>query len=737
MLMPFYRVTLLCGAMMISCAHAWAQFDSLKALSHYDVVWQEPGKGSFESMPLGNGDIGLNVWTELNGDVVFTIGKTDAWTEIPNTSWGLAKVGQLRVHVDTAAPRTPFLQVLRLASSEIEVRQGEIRLRLWVDANHPEIHVEMVATQAATMRITLEDWRQQAPANPSERGTDSEAVSPWRTVPDGRITADAIENEKNALEWYHRNGPKSDSHVANYTWGARVTGTGLIGVGRELSSARPATKQQVTVSVLTTTDGSESRWKEQIRLIARADTRLDAMTAWKAHTEWWKRFWERSWVFVDGDEDAERVTQGYVLQRYVSAASGRGAHAIKFNGSLFVMANPSVSVGRDANKNDILAPVSADFRSWGGQYWFQNTRPMYWPMLAEGDFDMMQPLFRQYLGEMRNNEPVVKQQYHHDGSYFAETSPWWGAIGYWPPEKAGAYTDFYFTPVLELSMMMLDYADFTGDRNFIAEMLLPVASRGVTFFDQHFGRDASGKLLLDPDNAIEMYWKVHDPAPDIAGLRAVLPRLLALPQDLTTQGERQQWQRLLGEVPPLPEGDKNGKRVLLPYTGPQTERTHNSENPELYSIYPFRLFGLDKPQVEMARDTFAERLIKTTGCWVQDPVQAAFLGDAALAKRDVIFDLTRKDKRVRFPAFWDQGHDYFPDEDNGGNGQMALQTMLLQADDHKILLTPAWPKEWNADFRLHAPEQTVIEGRVERGKLSRLVVTPTSRRNDVQVLTPQ
>ncbi len=32
-------------------------------------------------MPIGNGDIGLNVWVEPSGDLVFLIGKTDAWDE--------------------------------------------------------------------------------------------------------------------------------------------------------------------------------------------------------------------------------------------------------------------------------------------------------------------------------------------------------------------------------------------------------------------------------------------------------------------------------------------------------------------------------------------------------------------------------------------------------------------------------------------------------------------------------
>ena len=66
------------------------------AISSNDVVWTEPGHGSADSMPLGNGDIGLNVWTEQNGDVVFYIGKTDSWTENPVKTTGLAKVGKVR-----------------------------------------------------------------------------------------------------------------------------------------------------------------------------------------------------------------------------------------------------------------------------------------------------------------------------------------------------------------------------------------------------------------------------------------------------------------------------------------------------------------------------------------------------------------------------------------------------------------------------------------------------------------
>ncbi|MDB5147550.1 MAG: hypothetical protein JWQ57_1570, partial [Mucilaginibacter sp.] len=44
---------------------------SISQLDKYNVEWDTPGPTSTQSMPLGNGDIGLNVWFEKNGDLVF------------------------------------------------------------------------------------------------------------------------------------------------------------------------------------------------------------------------------------------------------------------------------------------------------------------------------------------------------------------------------------------------------------------------------------------------------------------------------------------------------------------------------------------------------------------------------------------------------------------------------------------------------------------------------------------
>ena len=39
-------------------------------LDNYNVVWRSPSQRPRDSMPTGNGKIGLNVWVEQNGDLV-------------------------------------------------------------------------------------------------------------------------------------------------------------------------------------------------------------------------------------------------------------------------------------------------------------------------------------------------------------------------------------------------------------------------------------------------------------------------------------------------------------------------------------------------------------------------------------------------------------------------------------------------------------------------------------------
>jgi alpha-L-fucosidase 2 len=693
-------------------------------LDAYNVTWDTPGPSSSQSMPTGNGDIGLNVWVEPNGDLCFLVAKTDAWgaaapgEKNPWISAGgiLMKLGKVRVSVSPnplLKSGAKFNQILRLHDNEIVVTEGAgekaVELRVWVDANHPVIRVESKSARPVTVKVTLDNWR--------IGSTGGDTVLP---------------KQANQVTWYHQNAGDADPHLRGIIFGGLIKGDGLVQKNdTTLQSGKAAKAQLITIHPLTTKGLSNREWLSQLGKQAQQADQLPLEQARQAHRQWWDQFWHRSWIFIKGDGLADSTTRGYVLQRFVTACAGRGAYPIKFNGSIFVVDNPRYQ----QNAKSQGRSIDADFREWGGQYWMQNTRAMYWPRLMAGDFDEMLPLFNMYKQILPDNAKQVKEFYHHGGAYFAETSPFWGGLLYMGPEVKENWTGHYFTPILELSMMMLDYYQYTGDQKFAKETLLPIASAGIQFFDQHFGRDAQGKLLLDPDNSIEMFWKVHNPAPDIAGLHAVISRLIALPDNLADAKTKADWQRVYNELPDLPVGEKDGKPVLLPYTGPQTAQGRNLENPELYAVYPFRIYGLGKPDLPLAINTFNVRKFKDKGCWVQDPIQAAMLGLADDAKTYVTFALTRKEPTLKFPAFWATGHDYAPDEDNGGNGENGLQQMLLQTDGKKIILLPAWPKGWSADFKLNAPYNTTVQGTVENGKITNLVITPASRMADVVDLT--
>ena len=87
----------------------------------------------------------------------------------------------------------------------------------------------------------------------------------------------------------------------------------------------------------------------------------------------------------------------------------------------------------------------------------------------------------------------------------------------------------------------------------------------------------------------------------------------------------------------------------------------------------------------------------------------------------------------RFPAMWGPNFDWLPDQDHGSNLMLGVQLMLMQADPvgGRILLLPAWPREWDASFKLRAPGGTAVECVYKGGKVERLVVTPEARRKDV------
>jgi len=163
----------------------------------------------------------------------------------------------------------------------------------------------------------------------------------------------------------------------------------------------------------------------------------------------------------------------------------------------------------------------------------------------------------------------------------------------------------------------------------------------------------------------------------------------------------------------------------------------NAENGELYPVFPFRLFGLAQGTEDIVEWTMKYRTNKNSfdyKCWTQDQIHWAYAGNAKEAQEGLTHRFRHASTQCRFPVYGSQGPDSCPDFDHFGAGSTALQRMLLQYDGDKILLFPAWPIEWDVNFKLHAPKNTVIEASLKNGKLEILKVTPASREKDIIVM---
>jgi hypothetical protein len=214
--------------------------------------------------------------------------------------------------------------------------------------------------------------------------------------------------------------------------------------------------------------------------------------------------------------------------------------------------------------------------------------------------------------------------------------------------------------------------------------------------------------------------------PEIAGLTACLRELLVLPESLISVTRRAQWFQLLAELPPLPSRQQDGL-VLFAAGDRVGGPPKNVENPELYAVFPYHLCGRGTLDVDTGIQTFQKRLHKHDDGWAQDGIQAALLGLAEEARRSVVRRFSLPSGYSRFPAFWGPNADWIPDQDHGGSAMHAFQLMALQADSGSVAVLPAWPEDWDVEFKLHAPNRTVVECRRQLGRIERLTISPEER----------
>ncbi|WP_158995844.1 DUF5703 domain-containing protein [Mucilaginibacter sp. L196] len=765
------RYLLLCLFIAFSYTTVKAQSTELKFC---DLTWNSQSKNSSESMPCGGGDIGLNVWCE-NNEIYFYISKSGTFDE-NNT---FLKLGRVRIKLSpNPFSDTNFKQQLSLQDGSVIIngKNGNLatQVKLWVDVYRPVIHIEINSDHPVKAEAAYESWRYRD--RESHGQENNQGSWKWDNAVQVKTIKDSIRFTNNAVQFYHQNKDTSvfDATVSeeglesvksqlfnplrNLIFGGMLTGEDMKPAGRYtgkyqntdfegwiLQSDKAKTKQELEVDLNTTYADSSKIWQERLDSVTH-DAKANRSSALKATQNWWKQFWERSYIFINPDNTnpdntACQVGRNYQLFRYMLGCNAFGKYPTKFNGGLFtfdpVYVNPSFN-------------FTPDFRNWGGGLMTaQNQRLVYWPMLKNGDFSMMKPQFDFYLHSLHNAELRSKVYWGHEGAAFTEQIENFGLPNmaeYGLKRPAGldkgveynAWLEYTWDTVLEFCQMMMETQHYTDAD---IKQYIPFIESCLTFFNEHYQYlakqrgiktfDGDGHLVLFPGSGAETYKMAYNSTSTIAGLQTVLKTLLQLPPQYLTAEERTKWETMLKRLPPLNFREFNGHKTISP--AQSWERINNVETMQLYPVFPWGIYGVGKPDLDIAintwkYDTLAIKFRSGVG-WKQDNIFAARMGLTKEAADLTTYKL--KNSGRRFPAFWGPGFDWTPDHNWGGSGMIGLQEMLMQVDDKKIYLFPAWPKDWNVHFKLHAPYNTTVEATVKDGKVTSLIVLPKERAKDV------
>lgn len=734
------------------------------------VTWTTPSQDSLDSMPLsGRLGAGANVWVQ-DGSIWLYLAHNGAYDE----QGRLLKLGCLRLTPSaTKLEGERFRQELDPATGTISVRAGGFEASLWFAGETLVIEAGSAAPEA--LAIAFATWRDQPRAGLHLDVWGSESMN-----------ADQVTADERGFLWFHRNadhpvdvrgkaqGQGIEAAAAFDATTRRVSG-GAVAVAGGLSALTNAavrwqhwdgkawtgvTKVQdrhtIVVALGAALEAQPAEWRTRadglLELAARAAARAD-------EEKRWNEFWSRSHILINRPSeignrksDAWRIAHNYTLFRYMLACNRDGELPLLFNGGIFTTdAKPGRITG---NNNDELkinpdGATTPDFRRWMGcRFMSQNQRWLGWPTLANGDADLLGPSLKFYRDRAGVAASRAKRN-GADGVVYPEPLDIWGlcCVGPRPDGLCGAeHLTHHFSMMLEHAWMALQAHDALG---ISLEQDLAWIEGTVWFYDsfyraqtkqrtgKEFGDD--GKYLFYPTCGLEFAGNATDAIEVVAALKRVTASLLALPQ--LSAASRERLQAIRPRLPELPTGMRQGRKALLPAR--KWERDYNKWEPiEMYAAWPYRLVGITQPAtLQLARDTWETvpadraRLCKQDYSWMANVANMAALGWPEKAKERAIYKLANTAApQARFPAFFGPGHDWLPDHNWGGSGMTGLQEMLLAPEpgkNGKLHLFPAWPAEWDVDFKLHAPGPTVVEAVLRDGKLEKLKVTPASREKDI------
>ncbi len=687
----------------IGSANAWARglysIDRQGVVERSDIILLKPNEAPAEAMPLGNGRLGVAVWSQdgftaqLNRGDTFPKRLSPGQIVLPD----LLKLAKAR----------DYKGRLNLYTGEFEESGAGMTVVAYVDEALDVFVVDVKGAdpkeeQTAVLRL----WSPRKPLVIS-RGAIGALAETWLDSQEAGAS-----NERFG----------SLAAVTAEAANVRATSSDSLSVTLKFMP-RPDGSFRILVAAPSWRGGDADATASS--LLARAESiRIDQ------HRAWWSAFWEHAGLIKlsSPDHRAEYFENLRTIYLFTAAAESRD----RFPGS-------------QAGVGDLFSSARDDHK-WGpSAYWQWNLRMQVSANLGAGASDLNFSYFRLYQENLDNILSWTRQHMGgRPGACVPETMRFNGR-GYenetWLPNapiNCGEDSPPYYnartiSTGAEVSLWIWEQYEYTNDLEFLTRNY-PLMRESARFLLAYATTGPDGKLHTFPSNAHENQWDVHDPITDLSAMRTLFPHVIQAAKILKTDPELViELQGALTKLMPLPFATVSSPTALLKDRADAVDaiittsynpdaKIHNVENLGLEPAWPYAIIGDDEALHKIAVRTFLNRPNKNEADWSYDPVQAARLGlkDEFASS---LFALT-----TRYQVYPSGLAAFSPSDPASPTGsepyveQVGVLTDAVQkalADDYNdlIRIAPAWPPDWDADGTVYLPHGNKVDVRVRHGEL--------------------
>jgi len=670
-----------------------------------DIVLARPNLEPSQAMPLGNGRLGVAVWS-ANG-LTAQLNRVDT---LPD------RLPLARLVVPGLAPLTgssDYSGRLDLYNAEFHERGAGVSANIYVDASSDNLIIDVTG------------------ANPDAMQQASLSLAPPRAPKAEAAGNTAMLNET----WVDDKQPgasgRSFGSLAAVSVDGRDVQASVTDAHTVAVSFRPYSDGHFRILVAGPHFNAESGPAATVatQSLRKLSEDKNAITQ---HRESWHEFWEHAgYMKVSSPDGAGEYMENLrTLYLYSAAAQSRSEYP-----------------GSQAGVADMFSSVPT--HNWDpGAFWHWNLRMQVAANLSAGVPELNTPYFNLYRENLSNIQEWTRKHMNGlPGICVPETMRFNGqGIEYetWNANNpivalncdAGVkpyYNARTISTGAEVSLWIWQQYLATGDRAFLSRNF-PVMAESARFLLAYEKPGSDQLRHTSPSNAHETQWDLQDPTTDLSARMALYAATIEAAKALGTEAALvKQLQSSLITIPPLPRTQANAAKTLVPVSAdvegndviapsylPAAEN-HNVENIGLEPVWPYDLIGDTSPLFELARRTYLHRPYPVNQDWSYDPIQAARLGLRDEVKTTLIKLTEKYQTFINGLANWGGGTGEFYVEQQGIVAA-ALNEALVQDYDGIIRVNPAFPKEWDVEGQVFVRGKTKVDVSVVNGAVQRVIV---------------